>query len=287
MFYKKAIAIALCFVIGALLSSCQKDGPENIIPEATVSSVAEEVFKDVTNTSSHISDSNIEYSTVSTQENTEVSETATESISSVNPSDWSISEIIDAYKKAASKSHNSVKSEQVITMKDFSINNGQYENVIDFVMPIMSKILANNSTEKDGITGGYQNLSEADVISAKAYASGNNTVIELVMKNQSDGPRSDALSGPVGHAITAVGDIGVVTDQINDLGIAIEISDKDTKINYTNATVKILIDKDGNIVKGTWQYTVDIRLNNYKVGKSTVETTSVVMDNVITVNGGF
>ncbi len=288
MIYKKVAAIILCLLTGIMFSSCKNNSNETIVPDTSVCALQEEsdsknIDKDVTVTENGI----IEVSTESLETYAEPTQSVPETDSSSNPSDWSTSEIIEAYKKAAAKSHNSVKSEQAITMKDFSINNGQYENVIDFVMPIMSKLLANNSTEKDGITGGYKNLTESDVISAKAYASGNNTVIEIVMKNQTDGPRADALSGPVGHAITAVGDIGVVTDQINDLGIAIQISDKDTKIHYTNATVKVLIDKDGNIVKGTWKYTVDINLNNYKVGKSTVETTSVVMDNVITVNGGF
>ncbi len=282
--FRKFAAVVLCAVTVMMFSSCKNENTLIDIPETTAEDFSADFSEAVTEEIFSVSDNGTQ------EETTAVAESETvpaETVTAINPSEWSTAEIIDAYKKAASKSHGSVKSEQAITMKHFSINNGQYENVIDFVMPIMSKILANNSSEKDGITGGYQKLSEADVSSAKAYASGSNTVIELVMKNQTDGPYADAMSGSVGHAITAVGDISVVTDQINDLGIAIEISDKDTKINYTDATVKVLIDKDGNIVKGTWKYTVDITLNNYKVGKSTVETTSVVMDNVITVNDGF
>ena len=284
---KKITAIILCLSASLMFYSC--NGKNNSVgnEETTADSVSEILTETNSVESSSAPDETPTSEVFDTTDNETVTDVSVPETSSVSPSDWSTAEIIDTYKKAAAKSNSSVKSEQIITMKDFSINNGQYENVIDFVMPIMSKLLANNSTEKDGITGGYQNLSEADIASAKAYASGENTVIEMVLKNQTGGPRDDAMSGSVGHAITAVGDIGVITDQINDLGIAIEISDKDTKINYTNATVKVLIDKKGNIIKGTWKYTVDINLNNYKVGKSTVETTSVVMDNVITVNGGF
>ena len=281
---RKFAAVVLCALTVMMFSSCKNEDTLNDIPETASEDFSADFNEAVTEETSDIFDADTQEETTSVTESETV---LSETVPAVNPSEWSTAEIIDAYKKAAAKSHSSVKSEQAITMKHFSINNGQYENVIDFVMPIMSKILANNSSEKDGITGGYQKLSESDVSSAKAYASGSNTVIELVMKNQTDGPYADAMNGSVGHAITAVGDIGVVTDQINDLGIAIEISEKDTEINYTDATVKVLIDKDGNIVKGTWKYTVDITLNNYKVGKSTVETTSVVMDNVITVNGGF
>lgn len=288
MAFRKTLSLITALLLLTSLSACKNN--ETVIEKTTENQTAsiEQTQDNALQTQSADIEITHENHTIIAGTNT-VSTTAevTETVSAVNPSEWTKTEIIDAYKKAAEKSDKTAKSEKAITMKDFSINNGQYENVIDFVMPIMSKLLANNSTAEDGITGGYKNLSEADVKSAKAYPVGNNTAIELVLNNQTDGPYADALGGPVGHAITAVGDISVVTDQINDLGIAIQISEKDTKINYTNATVKVLIDKDGNIIKGTWKYTVDIQLNNYKVGKSTVEQTSVVMDNVITVNGGF
>ena len=98
---------------------------------------------------------------------------------------------------------------------------------------------------------------------------------------------SDSFGGTVGHAITTVGDINIVADQFNDLGLPIEISAENTVIRYTNPVVKVLIGPDGKIINGTWSYTVEITLNDYYVGKSPVETTTVVLDNVITVNGGF
>ena len=109
----------------------------------------------------------------------------------------------------------------------------------------------------------------------------------MTMKNQISGPKEDALSGSVGHAITAVGDIGSVTNQLKDLGLPLEISDDETKIIFTNPTVKVKIDSNGIIVNGTWQYTVEIRLDNYKVFGKDVETTSIVMLNTLTLNGGF
>lgn len=285
MTLRKTLCLITAFLMLTSLSACKSEETVTENNTETHTVLIEETTQGAMQTDNDIT-RNTESAIAETDTVPSTNE-VTEKPASVNPSDWTKSEIIDAYKKAAENSDKTAKSEKAITMKDFSINNSQYENVIDFVMPIMSKLLANNSTAEDGITGGYQNLSEADVKSAKAYSVGSNTAIELVLNNQTDGPYADALGGSVGHAITAVGDISVVTDQINDLGIAIQISEKDTKINYTNATVKVLIDQDGNIVKGTWKYTVDIQLNNYKVGKSTVEQTSVVMDNVITVNGGF
>ena len=204
-----------------------------------------------------------------------------------SPSAWSKAKIVEIYKAVAAKSNANVKSEQSIALSDVSINNGEYSGVIDFVKPIMTKLLSNNSTEKDGITGGYTNLVESDVYEAKAYAVGDKTAIEMVMREQTDGADADALSGTVGHAISVVGDISIVTKQLNDLGLPIEISKENTTIYYTNPVVKVLIDSNGKILNGTWQYTVHIKLDNYKVGNSTVKTTSVIMDNIITVNGGF
>ena len=49
----------------------------------------------------------------------------------------------------------------------------------------------------------------------------------------------------------------------------------------------MVIDSNGKIANGTWSYTVAINLNQYKVGNKTVESTKIVMNNVLTVNGGF
>lgn len=204
-----------------------------------------------------------------------------------NPSDWTKAEIVDFYKSAAKKSAAATKSKQSILLKDISVNNGEYEGLFDFIMPIMSKLLANNSKTNNGITGGYKDLSASDVLSANAYKSESGIVVEIILKDQISGPNDDALSGSVGHAITAVGDIGAVVNQLKDLGLPLELSEKDTKIYYMNPTVKVIVNNEGKIICGTWKYTVDINMNNYKAFGKIVDTTSVVMDNIITVNGGF
>ena len=287
MNFKKIFTVIFALIISAAFSSCAKNESieknSDIYYDNLLSTAVSSTLNDDKNKNTNKNEIN---TTVSNTNASESTTTATAVISD-NPSSWSKSEITEYYKSAAVKSNKNAVSDQVITLKDFSINNGQYENVIDFVMPIMSKILANNSTEKEGITGGYQNLTESDIYEAKAYKIGNNTAIEMVMKSQTSGPYDDMFSGSVGHAISVVGDIGVVTKQIKDFGIDIQITEENTKIYYTDPTVKVIIDEKGNIVCGTWKYTVEISMNNYKVGNSSVESTKIVMDNVITVNGGF
>lgn len=297
MKFKRFAAFILAFVIAFSLSSCkgseETDEPkekettslaeteEKITSEGSAEDVTEENETEVsaeTTTSEEKEDE--------TKDETE-KETVLKTENSTDVSEWSEKQIAEFYKKAAKKSDSKVKSEQKILMKDISVNNGQFEGFFDFIMPIMSKLLENNSKGFDGITGGYNNLTENDIASAKAYKSGKNTAVEMVMKKQVSGPNDDALGGSVGHAISAVGDIGAVVKQLTDLGLPLELSDKDTKIYYTNPTVKVLINDNGEIIKGTWKYTVEIRMDNYKAFGKAVENTSVIMDNIVTVNGGF
>lgn len=284
MKFKRAFSFVISFIMIISLAACKENDNQDVssndleqnISENYVSDIAVETTADIS--SVDISDKS---------DLTEAEETIGSENEIENPSEWTKEQIIQVYKSAAKKSNSSVKSAQTINLKNISVNNGQYEGLFEFITPIMSKLLANNSTDKDGITGGYVNLNLDDIAQVKAYKIGNNIAIEMVMREQTSGANDDALSGSVGHAITAVGDIGEVVKQLTDLGLPLEISEKDTKIYYTNPVVKVLINSNGEIVSGTWRYTVEISLNNYKAFGKLVETTSVIMDNNITVNGGF
>ncbi|MBR4857729.1 MAG: hypothetical protein IKU08_00950 [Clostridia bacterium] len=276
MNFKKIIALFLTLAVLFSFSAC-KNGENAEEPVATTAA-AEEVTteaEEITQAAAKPSDNETQ---ASSEETTAVTD---------DPSLWNTEQIVEFYKNAAAKTTANAKSYREITLKDVSINNGEYESAINFIMPIMSKLISNNSEEVDGITGGYENLVAADVASAKAYKSGSNTVVEMVMKKQVSGPREDANSGSVGHAITAVGDIGQVVTQLTDLGLPLELSDDDTKIYYTNPKVKAVVDGNGRIISGTWSYTVEISMNNYKAFGKDVKSTSVIMDNTLTVGGGF
>ena len=200
-----------------------------------------------------------------------------------DPANWSTQKIVEEYKKAAKKSNSTAKSIQKITIKEMSVNDGEYESTMSFIKTIISKFLESNSTEKDGITGGFENSVSKDVSSAKAYKSGTDTIIEMTMVEQTSGPKEDALSGSVGHAITAVGDISVVVKDLSDRGLPLELSEDDTKIYYTNPVVRVTINENGEITSGTWSYTVEISMNNFKAFGQNVEKAKIVMDNTITV----
>lgn len=288
MIYKKFFAFILSLVMIASLSACGKDTPDtpSDINTSTSEKSTDNTIQDETTSSTTEADDTS--STTSTQPSvTDKSEEPTVPANAPtqkpdSPADWTKAQIVEAYKAAARKTHSSVKSQHRIEMKEVLVNGKE----IGFVVPIMSAFLRSNETDKDGITGGYDKLTAADVASAKAYKNGSALIIEMTMNKQTSGASEDANSGCVGHAITTVGDIGTVAKQLEDK-LPLELNDKETRIYYTNPTVKVVIDPNGKIVNGTWQYTVDIRLNNYKAFGQPVDSTSVVMKNTLTVNGGF
>ena len=200
-----------------------------------------------------------------------------------DPANWSVARIVEEYKNAATKSNSSAKSTMKITLKDINVNNGEYDKAMSFVKPIIGKFIESSSSESTGITGGFQNLVAQDVSSARAYKSGNNTVIEMTMVEQTSGPKEDANSGSVGHAITAVGDINTVVNDLTEMGLPLELSEQDTKIYYTNPKVMVTINENGEIISGTWSYTVEICMDNMTAFGQKVEKASITMDNTITV----
>lgn len=278
MSIKKIISVALCLMMVLSFVSCKEDD-ENVIPSDTTAYITDETASQniigKEETTETAGDSNAQIQAETTTALTE------------DPAEWSAAQIVDFYKNAAIKTNAGAKSMRNISLKGISINNGQYEGVMGFVSSIMDKIISKNSTEVEGITGGFANLVETDAKSAKAYKTDNGTVVEMTMIEQTDGAKDNMNGGTVGHAMSVVGDISVVADQLKSYGLPLELSEKDIKIYYTNPTLKVLIDDSGKIIKGTWSYTVDINMNNYKVFGTAVNSTSVVMENVITLNGGI
>ncbi len=211
---------------------------------------------------------------------------------SANPAEWSKEQIVEFYKNAAKKSVNA-KSQQTMTMQELVVNNGSglIGKFIEMATPIFKSALAKNSTEFDGITGGHEKLSASDIKTAKAYKSGNYTVVEMTMIEQVDGVHGDAKSGTVGHAISVVGDLSVIEENLPMF--AIDFENSDIKIRYANPTLKVKINNNGVIEKGTWSYTVRVNLKNLYIEnvrlpiKVTIDSGHGSVDYLIKVGGGF
>ncbi|MBQ5825374.1 MAG: hypothetical protein IIW48_11290 [Clostridia bacterium] len=231
--------------------------------------------------------------TVERETSTVTHTTPSTTVTSTDPSKWTKAQIIEHYKSAASKSK-SVKSQKKMVLGEFVVNDGDglLAAFVEMVLPLFKSTLEENSTEFDGITGGYEKLVPSDVKTAKAYKSGNYTVIEMTMYEQVDGIHGNENEGTVGHAISVVGDISVVQEKLPMFYIDFENSD--LTIRYANPVLKVKINNTtGKIEKGTWSYDVMVNLKNLYIKnlRLPIELTvrsghgSVAFN--VTVGGGF
>ncbi|MBR5442267.1 MAG: hypothetical protein IKV44_04885 [Clostridia bacterium] len=287
---KRVLAAIISLLAAFSLIACKSSKQTTMVQGETIGNnvVYNEVPQDAQSNNVVATDAAVEnnqqQSTQAVQaEATTAAETTAAAQEADDPAAWSTDRIVEEYKNAARKSNSAAKSTQSISLKSMSVNNGEYANVMDFVGGIMGKFLESNSTVKDGITGGFENLTAQDVSSAKAYKQGTDTVIEMYLHEQTSGACEDANSGSVGHAITAVGDIALVVNDLSSRGLPLELSEEETKIYYTNPSVKVVINSNGEIVSGTWFYTVEIKMDNFKAFGQNVNTASIIMDNTITV----
>ena len=156
---------------------------------------------------------------------------------------------------------------------------------IKILEPAIASVIKKNALEFDGITGGFVNLTASDTKSIKAYKSNGYTVIEMTMKNQTDGIHGKEQEGTVGHAISVLGDISRVLEQFPQFKVDIE--NASIAVNYVNATVKVRINENGIIEKGTWKYTCDPDLNHIDISGIMIDKADAEIDYIITVGGGF
>lgn len=204
-----------------------------------------------------------------------------------DPANWSKEQIIKFYKQAAAKSHEGAESSQTMTMPTMVVNNGDgaLGFFINLVTPVINTVLEKQATTYGGITGGYNNLVASDVASAKAYKEGNYTVIEMTMVEQTDGLYGEPQDGTVGHAINVLGNVATAAAEFPDFNIAYE--DADIKIHYANPTVKVRINENGIVEKGTWQYTAQIDIKHLQIESVMVDTAEAEIIYTIVVGGGF
>lgn len=262
---KKLLYLLMAAIMVFTFTAC---GNENKPEEQTTAQQEEfsEELSDVVNSSTTLpeNESTSENETEVTNPVEEESSTE-EEIVETDPAKWTDEQIIEYYKAAAAKTHPHVKSVQTMTLKELEVNEGDglLGTLVEMITPFFVSALEKNSIEIDGITGGYSNLKVSDAKSIKAYKSGNYTVIEMTMKEQTDGKYADQFSGTVGHAITVLGDISVVEKELPQFDIGLD--EADISLTYKNPILRVKIDENGIIESGEWSYTVFVKIANLRV----------------------
>ena len=284
---KKLIAILTVFAMLFAFASCKDDSGKNT--EQLTEIVTDYQGETVTNEHGNAV-TEIATAAEPTAETTTLPELST--VSS-DPANWSAEEIVAFYKNAAIRSKTAVKSTEYKNLDEMVVNDGDglLGTLVEWATPFLVSALEDSQTEFDGITGGYENLEASDAKSVKAYKSGDYTIVEMTMKEQTDGIHGDRYSGTVGHAISVVGDISSVEEALPMF--AIDFENADIKLHYKEPTLKVKINKDGIIEKGTWSYTIKIDVANLHVAavrlpiEAMVESAYGSVGYVITVGGGF
>lgn len=222
-----------------------------------------------------------------TQQQTPQQETVNKDEISDNPAEWTKEQIVYMYKQAATKSHDTAESSQTMTMHTMVVNDGDgaLGVFINMVKPVIDSVIEKQATTYGGITGGYQKLVASDVDTAKAYKDGKYTVIEMRMVEQTDGLYGDPQEGTVGHAINVLGNVATAVEQFPDFDIKYE--EADIKIHYADPIVKVRINENGMIEKGTWSYMSKIDIKHLAIGSVMVDKAYAEIEYVIVVGGGF
>ncbi len=305
--FTNVLAVLLSFAIAFGVLAIGKSTSEKLIGEKGVAVQSGELNENSDNNSSSSSsdvvidegtgevvsdspdyeDETVGESTNNSDENIKEEETEPQRELPANPAEWTEAEIINYYKKACNNSK-SVKSIQKMTLRDnfkVRLDNEAWNFAIDIAMPIIRAALRANSTEFDGITGGYNDLVPSDVKSAKAYKDGKDTIIEMTLVEQKDDAYGDTFKGTVGHGISVVGNIAVVADNFPEWYIGFDTAF--IELHYKNPVLKVRINEKGVIEKGTWSYLVHVTVKDLLIEKVTLEDASGDIDYVITTGGGF
>ena len=306
---KKIIAILLVISILFAFAACKND--ENIDPTETNTlsttedqavnsgdvdvepeSSTDENISDEESTTDDVADepssdkSDKEDETQKDDKDDETESTTKKPVSD-NPAEWSKAEIVEAYKNAAIKTHPTAKSSQTMVLNKLVVNDGDgaLNFFINMLKPVIDTALKNNTTSYNGLTGGFTKLTASDVKSAKAYKQGKYTVIEMTMNEQTDGLYGDAQEGSVGHAINVLGNVADAVEQFPDFDI--KYKEADIKVHYVQPTVKVKINDNGKIEKGTWRYVSDIYIRHLDISGIMIDKADAQIEYVIVVGGGF
>lgn len=204
-----------------------------------------------------------------------------------DPSQWTKEQIVYMYKQAATKSHEGAETSQTMSMPKLVVNDGDgaMNWFVQILVPVINSVLEKQATTYGGITGGYKNLVPTDVETAKAYKDGKYTVIEMRMVEQTDGIYGDAQGGTVGHAINVLGNVATAVEQFPQFDIKYE--EADIKVHYADPIVKVRINEDGIIEKGTWSYTSEIYIAHLQINSIMIDKADAEIEYVIVVGGGF
>lgn len=288
---KKYIALLISLSLVLVLVGCGKDksdSPAKPVTEQNSDRAVNsgDVELDVTAEPVSQEESTLEAETEKSENKVENKETTTKNTVSDNPSQWTKAQVVEFYKISAKKSESRIQSSQKMILHKLEVkNSGLMGGFINMVEPVINTVIGNNEITFQGVTGGYNKLRASDAKTARAYKDGKYTIVEMTMVEQTDGIYGNANEGTVGHAISVVGNVSVVTEQFPAFNIDFENSD--IKIRYTKPTVRVKINEKGIIEKGTWSHYSKTDIKNLVINNIKINQANAEIEYVITTGNGF
>lgn len=179
-----------------------------------------------------------------------------------DPSKWTKKQIVEYYKDAMAETD---KLDGIQTGHHFGLKEKLPGGAAILSGPV-NKALDLASKPFDGLTGGYEDLTEDDLVSASARKEGDYVIINMTPKNQVDGTKGKKHEGPVGHVVDVFEGIDSLINYIEDNFSILNAKYEDDSIvfTYTNPYAKdIKINtKTGRMESGKWGYILDLWLDH-------------------------
>lgn len=267
---KKLIIFFSVVALMVSLAACGADKGSN-----TKQSESATIDDVIDNESSSTSESTEEVDENGTEETQSEDETVEESLSEeesseeddkeklpADPSKWTKKQIVEYYKAAVAETD---KLDGIQTGHHFGLKE-KLPGWASILSGPVNKALDLASKPFDGLTGGYEDLTEDDLVSASARKEGDYIIINMTPKNQVDGTQGKKHEGHVGHVVDVFEGIDSLISYIEDNFRILNAKYDDDSIvfTYTSPYAKdIRINtKTGRMESGKWGYVLDLWLDH-------------------------
>lgn len=195
-------------------------------------------------------------------------------------SEWTDEEIIDYYKKAASKSAWLLTGERTL---DTDLFDGSASADNAYSQFLQNYVQAFTPTRIRGVMGDYRKLTVDDCKSAKAYVDGDFVVLEILFKEEIDSmhDEKDVVTARHGMKLLENSDAQWQNIRLMELyGTVVDLSEGDYLMKYKDAKAIVKINKSGFVEEGKWTFKASMTFDNVKI-TAMPENVSFVMDGVV------
>lgn len=200
-------------------------------------------------------------------ENTAPAEPATETQTAdgTDPANWTMQQIVDCYSSGMQTTDDKYDCYTAQKMQLV----GKLPGKASALSGPVNLAMKLGSQPFNALTGGYWALCPDDLVSATARKDGKYVVIDLVPKEQTDGPGADEHEGHTGHVVNVVQGIDDFLAYVEEhFGILhAQYTQEGVKIHYRDAFAKnVRINTEtGEMESGEWGYTIDLHIDDASV----------------------